>query len=70
MPKSKIQDQEKVAISTRYKDSFLVANEAIKNTISSKTSNSEENIVPATSKYNFKQNKNNQQENSQVCSVM
>lgn len=69
MPKSKIQDQEKFAISTRYKDSFLVANKAITNTISSKTSNSEESIVPTTPKYNFKQNKN-QQDSSQVCNIM
>ena len=71
MPKSKIQDQEKVAISIRYKDSFLIANKAITDTISSKISNSQESILPATSKYNFdKNNKNSQQENSQFCNVM
>lgn len=71
MPKSKIQDQEKVAILIRYKDSFLIANKAITETISSNISNSEKSILPATtSKYNFKQNKNDQQESSQVCNVM
>lgn len=70
MPKSKIQDQEKVAISIRYKDSFLIANKAITETISSKISNSEKSILPATSKYNFKHNKSNHQENSQVCNIM
>ena len=70
MPKAKVQDQEKVAILIRYKDSFFVANKAITETISNKITNSEDNIPPGSSKYHFESTKNNHQENSKVCNVM
>lgn len=73
MSKVKVQDHERIAISIRYKDSFLIANKSITEELSNnKIPQNKDNLQPGSSKYNFesldKEISNNKK--SRVCNVM